>query len=379
MPLVLGVLEGDGDEPGVLFDAHYDTVHARPEDWSRDPWGAAGRGRRALRARRRRQQGLARRDARRRSRRSSARASRAAGPIFFMSDSDGEDGFRGATLMADLGVIERVGTIFSAEATSNHGHRDRLPRHLDLEAHRRRAHRASDRAREGHQRDHEDGEARRGRRRRAGSRRRAGTSRVVRAARDDPGDPHPAGRRLDDPRALRRGAVGDVARRARRSTRCATRSTRFLRDARARGRRGALRAQGAADGGRPPVAAAGGGRPRAPGRPGARGRGAGGHRPQRRGAEVQRRLGRCRRADAHGRARLRRRRRRSRSVRATSSRRTRSTSTSPIADVAEAGEMYARAARALSCDARPSGDRRSPATEPPAREETREMGERWRS
>ena len=39
-PLVLGVLEGDGDEPGVLFDAHYDTVHARPEDWSRDPWGA---------------------------------------------------------------------------------------------------------------------------------------------------------------------------------------------------------------------------------------------------------------------------------------------------------------------------------------------------
>src|SRR3954452_17596773 len=39
-PLVLGVLEGDGDEPGVLFDAHFDTVHARPEDWSRDPWGA---------------------------------------------------------------------------------------------------------------------------------------------------------------------------------------------------------------------------------------------------------------------------------------------------------------------------------------------------
>ena len=36
-----------------------------------------------------------------------------------MSDSDGEDGFRGAALMADLGVIERVGTIWSAEATSN--------------------------------------------------------------------------------------------------------------------------------------------------------------------------------------------------------------------------------------------------------------------
>ena len=38
-----------------------------------------------------------------------------------MSDSDGEDGFRGAALMADLGVIERVGTILSAEATSNQG------------------------------------------------------------------------------------------------------------------------------------------------------------------------------------------------------------------------------------------------------------------
>jgi acetylornithine deacetylase/succinyl-diaminopimelate desuccinylase-like protein len=43
------------------------------------------------------------------------------GPIIFMSDSDGEDGFRGATLMADLGVTPRVGTIFSAEATSNTG------------------------------------------------------------------------------------------------------------------------------------------------------------------------------------------------------------------------------------------------------------------
>ena len=43
------------------------------------------------------------------------------GPIYFMSDSDGEDGFRGAVLMADLGVTPRVGTIFSAEATSNTG------------------------------------------------------------------------------------------------------------------------------------------------------------------------------------------------------------------------------------------------------------------
>src|SRR5690349_17449478 len=36
-----------------------------------------------------------------------------------MSDCDGEDSFRGAAYMADLGVIERVGTVFSAEATSN--------------------------------------------------------------------------------------------------------------------------------------------------------------------------------------------------------------------------------------------------------------------
>jgi acetylornithine deacetylase/succinyl-diaminopimelate desuccinylase-like protein len=43
------------------------------------------------------------------------------GPIYFMTDCDGEDGFRGAALMADLGVRERVGTVFSAEATSNRG------------------------------------------------------------------------------------------------------------------------------------------------------------------------------------------------------------------------------------------------------------------
>ena len=39
-PLVLGVLEGQGDGPGILFDAHFDTVHARPGDWSHDPWAA---------------------------------------------------------------------------------------------------------------------------------------------------------------------------------------------------------------------------------------------------------------------------------------------------------------------------------------------------
>jgi acetylornithine deacetylase/succinyl-diaminopimelate desuccinylase-like protein len=119
-PLVLGVLEGEGDEPGIMLDAHYDTVHARPSDWSRDPWGAEvedgvlyGRGavdskgtHVAMLAA---VEGLVKSGAARK------------GPIYFMSDSDGEDGFRGAVLMADLGVAAKVGTIFSAEATSNEG------------------------------------------------------------------------------------------------------------------------------------------------------------------------------------------------------------------------------------------------------------------
>jgi len=119
-PLVLGVLEGDGDEPGILFDAHFDTVHARPEDWSRDPWGAQvddgvlyGRG--AVDSKGTHVAMLAALEAV-----VAAGASRR-GPIYFMSDSDGEDGFRGAALMADLGVAARVDTVFSAEATSNHG------------------------------------------------------------------------------------------------------------------------------------------------------------------------------------------------------------------------------------------------------------------
>jgi acetylornithine deacetylase/succinyl-diaminopimelate desuccinylase-like protein len=119
-PLVLGVLEGDGDEPGVLFDAHYDTVHAVPTDWSRDPWGAQvvdgvlyGRG--AVDSKGSHVAMLAAIEA------VVASGAPRRGPVYFMSDSDGEDGFRGAVLMADLGVIDRVGTVFSAEATSNTG------------------------------------------------------------------------------------------------------------------------------------------------------------------------------------------------------------------------------------------------------------------
>jgi len=118
VPLVLGVLEGEGDGRGVLFDGHFDTVHAVPSDWSRDPWGAQveggvlyGRG--AVDSKGPMVAMLAAIEA------IVASGERRSGPVFFMSDSDGEDGFRGATLMQDLGVIGRVGTIWSAEATSN--------------------------------------------------------------------------------------------------------------------------------------------------------------------------------------------------------------------------------------------------------------------
>jgi succinyl-diaminopimelate desuccinylase len=118
MPFVLGVIEGEGDGPGVLFDAHFDTVHAVPSDWSRDPWDAYvedgvlyGRGAVDSKG----------------SLVAMLMAVKAvvdsgqprSGPIYFMSDSDGEDGFRGAALMKDLGVIDRIGTMWSAEATSN--------------------------------------------------------------------------------------------------------------------------------------------------------------------------------------------------------------------------------------------------------------------
>jgi succinyl-diaminopimelate desuccinylase len=118
VPLVLGVLEGDGDGPGVLFDGHFDTVHAVASDWSHDPWDPRVKdgvlyGRGAVDSKGSMVAMLMAAKAVANSGQSRS------GPIYFMSDSDGEDGFRGAALMADLGVIERVGTMWSAEATSN--------------------------------------------------------------------------------------------------------------------------------------------------------------------------------------------------------------------------------------------------------------------
>jgi acetylornithine deacetylase/succinyl-diaminopimelate desuccinylase-like protein len=118
MPFVLGVIEGEGEGPGVLFDAHFDTVHAVPGDWSHDPWDPQVKdgvlyGRGAVDSKG--------------SLVSMLMAAKAvvdsgqprSGPLYFMSDSDGEDGFRGAALMRDIGVIDRIGTLWSAEATSN--------------------------------------------------------------------------------------------------------------------------------------------------------------------------------------------------------------------------------------------------------------------
>lgn len=120
VPMVIGVLEGTGDGPGVLFDAHFDTVAATPSDWTHGPWAADvedgvlyGRGavdsKGSLVAMLAGIEALVTTGAERN------------GPIYFMSDCDGEDGFRGAALMADLKITERVSTIFSAEATSNRG------------------------------------------------------------------------------------------------------------------------------------------------------------------------------------------------------------------------------------------------------------------
>jgi len=117
-PMILGVLEGDGDRPGVGFDAHYDTVAANPADWEHDPWGADvvdgvmyGRG--AVDSKGDMISMLVAIELLVQS------GQKLNGPIIFMSESDGEGGARGAVLMEDLGVRKRLGTIYTGEATSN--------------------------------------------------------------------------------------------------------------------------------------------------------------------------------------------------------------------------------------------------------------------
>ncbi len=116
-PLVLGELAG-GDRPGILFDGHFDTVFAVQGDWTRPPFAAEREGdlifgRGAVDSKGSVAAMLAALEA------IAASGTKLAGPLFFMSDSDGERAFRGAALMRDLKVASRLGTIFSAEATSN--------------------------------------------------------------------------------------------------------------------------------------------------------------------------------------------------------------------------------------------------------------------
>jgi succinyl-diaminopimelate desuccinylase len=116
-PMLLGELAG-GDRPGVMFDGHFDTVFAVPADWTRSPWGAEREGdlifgRGAVDSKGSVAAMLAALEA------IAASGAELTGPLFFMSDSDGERAFRGAALLSDLKVAARIGTIFSAEATSN--------------------------------------------------------------------------------------------------------------------------------------------------------------------------------------------------------------------------------------------------------------------
>ena len=116
-PLVLGELAG-GNRPGVLFDGHFDTVFAVADDWTRAPYAAEREGdlifgRGAVDSKGSVAAMLVALEA------IAASGVELAGSLYFMSDSDGERAFRGAALMSDLKVASRIGTIFSAEATSN--------------------------------------------------------------------------------------------------------------------------------------------------------------------------------------------------------------------------------------------------------------------
>ena len=196
-PLVLGIFEGHGSKPGVLFDAHYDTVGAVPGDWSRDPWLAHVEDGVLYGARCRRQQGLAGRHAHRRRRRPGIGHECAGADLLHVR-------------LRRRGFVPRIHADGGPRRDRARRHRllrrgheqscggDRLPRHLHVEDHSDRADGPPDRARARHQRDRDDGTPRA----RSGGwpveapeRRLA----MVRTPRHDERDPHAAGRWLGDP------------------------------------------------------------------------------------------------------------------------------------------------------------------------------------
>ena len=230
MPLVLGVLEGDGDGPGVLFDAHFDTVHARPGGLGARPVGRST-------SRTASSTGAARSTARARTSRCSRRSSR--------SSRSGQAAQRPDLLHVGL---RRRGRLPRRRADGR-PRRDAARRH-DLLGRGDEQHAAS----RSPTRASRPGRSRRSAAPRIRPSPRSGINAItkmaklveavdagpardparhlelVRAARDRAGDPHPARRRLDDPRPLRRGDLGACRPPARRSTRCASRSTAFLRE-----------------------------------------------------------------------------------------------------------------------------------------------------
>ena len=282
----------------------------------------------------------------RRSRRSSPLVRRAAARSTSCPTPTARTASAARRYMADLGVIDRIGTVFSAEATSNHAVEIAYPgiSTWKITAIGRTAHPTE--PEHGINAVDEDGEARQ----------------AVEQGRLElpPGDsqwfkprvttnahPHAPRRRLGDPGALRRGALDalaprrDAERRARGDRRVPAQA-RAARTARSASSASCCRWAPAACGCRPGEVD-----PDHAGVKALEAAVAGRHRRAGDRAQVQRRLGRRGRADASRRATASTSPPRSRSGPATSSRPTRSTSTSPLAEVAKAAEIYARATRIL--------------------------------
>jgi acetylornithine deacetylase/succinyl-diaminopimelate desuccinylase-like protein len=120
--VLTGRNQADVDRATMELNSHYpaifDTVYANPADWSSDPWtpwrdGDLIFGRGAVDSKGAGEAMIAAVEA------ITASGLDLGGPLYFMSDADGEGSFRGAALMQDLKLSERIGTIISAEATSN--------------------------------------------------------------------------------------------------------------------------------------------------------------------------------------------------------------------------------------------------------------------